>query len=157
MGNSASFYINLMILPENSPIPFSHLLISLIFPGIWELFVDLISIFGVAQITSLLKGVIFLIPFEEKCMSVVFHVSLVFLLLDKAEILFFEKVSLLELIFAEDVSLLDVSGSLAGLWNSLLVLLVDHRGIVRLGLFWDGLGRCVVCSLVLLLKAIFEC
>jgi hypothetical protein len=156
-----------MILPENSPIPFSHLLISLIFPGIWELFADLISILfdkffsslhdGVAQITSLLKRVIFLIPFEEKCLSVVFHVSLIFLLLDKAEILLFEKVSLLELLFAENVSLLDVSGSLAGFWNSLLVLLVDHRGIVRLGLFWDDLGRCVVCSLVLLLKAIFEC
>jgi hypothetical protein len=90
-------------------------------------------------------------------MSVVFHVSLVFLLLDQAEILFFEKVSLLELLFAKNISLLDVSGSLASFGYSLLVLLVDHWGIVRFGLFWDDFGRCVVCGLILFVKAIFEC
>ena len=156
-----------MILPKNSPIPFSHLLISFIFPGIWALFGDLVGIVfekffsslhdGIAQVASLLKGVILLIPFKEKGMSVVFHVSLVFLLLDQTEILLFEKVSLLELLFAKNISLLDVSGSLASFGYSLLVLLVDHQRIVGLGLFWDDFGRCVVCGLILFVKAIFEC
>jgi hypothetical protein len=156
-----------MILSKNSPIPFSHLLISFIFPGIWELFGDLVGIVfekffsslhdGIAQVATLLKCVILLIPFKEKGMSVLFHVSLVFLLFDQAQILFFEKVSLLELLFAKNISLLDVSGPLAIFRYSLLVLLVDHWRIVRLGLFWDDFGRCVVCGWILFVKAIFEC
>lgn len=119
MGDSSALDINLMVFSEDSPISLSHLLMGFVFPGIGLFFGDLVGVLfeeflcgvhdGIAEVATLLEGVVLFVPFEQESLSVVLHFSFVFLLFDQAEVLFFEQVSFEELVFAQKISLFEIS------------------------------------------------
>ena len=91
-------------------------------------------------------------------MSVVFHVSLVFLLLDKTEILLFEEVSLEKLLFGEYIALLEVTRSFTCLRYSVLVFLFNHGAVLLwLRFLWYYFSCSVAIDMILLMKTILDC